>query len=106
MANKPDDRLIILLPSDLLEEVRRAAEVANSNHRMAQDMVDYSLDRQTVRDPGTGQISKVSSSYGNTWVDATGKNSFQTNDVNANPNGTLPGNWTRQQTVHADGSPQ
>jgi hypothetical protein len=26
MANKPDERLIILLPPDLLEEVRRAAE--------------------------------------------------------------------------------
>jgi Ribbon-helix-helix protein, copG family len=26
MANKPDERLIILLPSELLEEVRRAAE--------------------------------------------------------------------------------
>lgn len=26
MANKPDERLIVLLPPDLLEEVRRAAE--------------------------------------------------------------------------------
>jgi Ribbon-helix-helix protein, copG family len=29
MANKPDGRLIILLPSDLLEDVRRAAEEAD-----------------------------------------------------------------------------
>ena len=83
----------------------RAAQVANSNHRMAQDMVDYSLDRSTVMDPNTGQISKVSSAYGNTWVDATGKTSYQTNDPSANPNGVLPGSWTRQSVVHGDGTP-
>lgn len=38
----------------------RAAEVANSNHRAAQDMVDYSLDRQTILDPNTGNYYKVS----------------------------------------------
>jgi len=37
----------------------RAAEVADSNHRMAGDMVDYSLDRQTVMDTTTGQIGKI-----------------------------------------------
>jgi hypothetical protein len=72
---------------------------------MAQDMVDYSLDRSTVMDPNTGQISKVSSAYGNTWVDATGKTSYQTNDPSANPNGVLPGSWTRQSVVHGDGTP-
>ncbi len=84
--------------------MQRAAQVANSNHRMAQDVVDYALDRQTVLDPATGQTSKVSSAYSYTWVDSTGKVSFQTNDVNANPNGSLQGNWTRQQVVHGDGS--
>jgi hypothetical protein len=84
--------------------MQRAAQVANSNHRMAQDVVDYALDRQTVLDPGTGQISKVSSAYSYTWVDSTGKTSFQTNDASANPNGSLQGNWTRQQVVHGDGS--
>ncbi len=84
--------------------MRRAAEVANSNHRMAQDVVDYALDRQTVLNPATGQVSKVSSAYTYTWVDNTGKTSFQTNDVTANPNGSLQGNWTRQQVVHGDGS--
>ena len=33
-----------------------------------------------------------------------GHTSFQTNDVNADPNGTLQGTWTRQQVVHCDGS--
>jgi hypothetical protein len=37
----------------------RAAEVANSNHRAAQDMVDYSLDRQTILDTATGTYYKV-----------------------------------------------
>jgi hypothetical protein len=36
-----------------------AAEVANSNHRAAQDMVDYSLDRQTILDTTTGTYYKV-----------------------------------------------
>ena len=81
----------------------RAAQVANSNHRMAQDWVDYSLDRQTVLDPATGQVSKVSSSYSQTWVNSSGQ-TFQTNDVNANPNGSLSGNWTKQQVMHGDGA--
>jgi hypothetical protein len=55
-------------------------------------------------DPNTGQIHKVSSSYNNTWVDSSGKTSYQTNDVNANPNGVLPGTWTKQQVVHGNGT--
>jgi hypothetical protein len=82
----------------------RAAQVANTNHTIASDWVDYSLDRQTVLDPTTGQLNMVSSSYSYTWVDSSGHTSFQTNDVNADPNGTLQGTWTRQQVVHCDGS--
>ncbi len=82
--------------------MHRAAQIANTNHTMASDWVDYALDQQTVRDPSTGQVNKVSSSYGYTWVDDTGKTSFQTNDSNANPNGYLKGNWSRQQQVHGD----
>ena len=76
----------------------------NARSTATSDWVDYSLDRQTVTDPNTGQISKVSSSYGHTWVDSTGKTSYQTNDPNANPNGVLPGKWTQQTVVHGDGS--
>jgi hypothetical protein len=82
----------------------RAAQVANTNHRIASDWVDYSLDRQTVRDPTTGQISKVSNAASYTWMDSSGKTSFQTRDPNANPNGALQGTWTRQETVHGDGT--
>jgi len=85
--------------------MHQAAQVANSNHTMAADWTDYALDRQTVRDPNTGQISKVSSASSYTWVDASGKTAYQTNDPNADPNGSLQGTWTRQQTVHGDGTP-
>jgi len=87
-------------------DMSMARTQANMNARSTStsDWVDYALDRQTVRDPSTGQVSKVSSSYTHTWVDETGKTSFQTNDVNANPNGVLPGNWTQQTKTHGDGS--
>ena len=78
----------------------------NARSTAASDWVDYALDQRTVADPNTGQISKVSSSYTNTWVDSTGKVSYQTNDPNANPNGVMPGTWTKQQAVHGNGQPQ
>jgi hypothetical protein len=84
--------------------MNRAAQIANSNHTIASDWVDYALDQQTVRDPNTGQVSKVSSSYSYTWVDGSGTVSYQTANPNANPNGIYKGNWTRQQQVHGDGS--
>ena len=71
---------------------------------MTSDWVDFALDRQTVRDPNTGQVSKVSLWYSYTWIDNTGKVSYQTNESNADPNGTWPGTWTRQQQVHGDGT--
>jgi hypothetical protein len=80
------------------------AQVAAANSKMTSDWVDFALDRQTVRDPNTGQVSKVSAWYSYTWVDNTGKVSYQTNESNADPNGTWPGTWTRQQQVHGDGT--
>jgi hypothetical protein len=71
---------------------------------IASDWVDTALGQQTVRDPATGQVSKVSGMYDYTWVDQTGKTSFQTRDPNADPNGHLQGTWTLQQRVHGDGS--
>jgi hypothetical protein len=82
-----------------------AAAIANSDHQMAMDTVDYSLDQQTVMDPNTGAISKASSAYNYTWVDSSGKTSYQTNDSSANPNGVMPGTWTKQQVVHGNGAP-
>jgi hypothetical protein len=87
-------------------DMSMARTQANMNARStaASDWVDYALDQKTVRDPNTGQINKVTSSYNNTWVDSSGKTSYQTNDVNANPNGVLPGNWTKQTVVHGNGT--
>lgn len=82
-----------------------AAAVADSNHQMAMDTVDYSLDQQTVMDPNTGAVNKVSSAASYTWIDSSGKTSYQTNNANANPNGVLQGNWTKQQVVHGNGAP-
>jgi len=82
----------------------RTQQNMNARSTATSDWVDYALDRQTVRDPSTGQVSKVSSSYSYTWVDSTGKTSYQTNDPNANPNGVLQGTWTQQKVVHGDGS--
>ena len=84
--------------------MNRANEIANRNHTIASDWVDYSLDQQTVRDPNTGQINKVSSAYTYTWIDSSGTVSYQTLYPDANPNGVLQGNWTRQQQVHGDGT--
>jgi hypothetical protein len=86
--------------------MQRAQDSMNARSTAASDWVDYALDQKTVADPNTGQITKVSSAYNHTWVDSTGKVSYQTNDSNANPNGVLPGNWTQQQTVHGNGTPQ
>jgi hypothetical protein len=84
--------------------MQRAQQSAAANHTAASDTVDYALGQQTVRDPNSGQVNKVSGSYNNTWVNDTGTQSFQTNNPNANPNGYVQGNWTRQQQVHGDGT--
>ena len=84
--------------------MNRAREGMNARSTATSNVVDYALDQQTVRDPNSGQVNKVSSSYSYTWVDTTGRTSYQTNDPNANPNGSLQGNWTRQQVVNGDGS--
>ncbi len=82
----------------------RARASMNARSTSASDWVDYALNQQTVRDPGTGQLSKVSSAYSYTWVDSSGQHSYQTSDPTANPNATMPGNWTKQRVVHGDGS--
>jgi hypothetical protein len=57
----------------------RAAQVANTDHTIASDWVDYSLDQQTVLNTNTGKDSKISSQ--------------------AKPGGAL-------QKVHGNGTPQ
>jgi hypothetical protein len=104
MRQRQSDEFNATLARGTQMSMNQAAQVANSNHTIASDWTDYSLDQQTVRDPNTGQVSKVSSTYSYTWLDQSGKVAYQTTDANANPNGSLQGNWTRQQVVHGDGS--
>jgi hypothetical protein len=73
------------MPMGSTQQNRNARSTATS------DWADYALDRQTVLDPNTGQVNKVSNSYSYTWVHSTGKIGYQTNDPNANPNGILQG---------------
>jgi hypothetical protein len=77
----------------------RAAQNSNAMHQAAGDWCDYALNQQKRMDPNTGQISRDSSAYSYTWVNQSGQR-FQTNDINANPNGAGTGNWTLQQNVH------
>lgn len=104
MRQRQSDEFNATLARGTQMSMNQATQIANSNHTITSDWTDYSLDRQTVRDPNTGQISKVSSTYSYTWLDESGKVAFQTTDANADPNGSLKGNWTRQQVVHGDGS--
>jgi hypothetical protein len=85
--------------------MQRAAQVANTQHTIASDYVDYSLGQQTYRNPATGQTAKVASGSAVTWLSADGTQSFQAPDPNANPNGVVPGTWNRGQQTHGDGSP-
>jgi hypothetical protein len=75
----------------------RAAQVADTDHAIAQDWCDYSLDQQTVA--GSGGTAKVSSAYAQTW--SNGSQYYQTNSPNVNPG---PG-WSLQTKVHGDGTP-
>ncbi len=104
MRQRQNDQFIATMQRGTQMSMNQAAQIANTNHTIASDWTDYSLDKQTVRDPNTGQVSKVSSSYSYTWLDESGKVAYQTSDANADPNGTIKGNWTRQQVVHGDGS--
>lgn len=81
----------------------RAAEMANSDHRAAQDMVDYALNQQTVMDPNTGQINKASNLATTVWSNGSGQ-MYQSTNPYANPNGVFAGNWSKQTVVHGDGS--
>ena len=84
--------------------MNRTTQSMNARSTAASNIVDYALDQQTVRDPNSGQLNKVSSAYSYTWVDSSGSTSYQTSDPNANPNGSLEGNWRRQQVVNGDGT--
>jgi hypothetical protein len=69
-------------------------------HTPASDWVDYALDQQTVS--GTGGTVKVPSGYSQVWANSSGQY-YVTNDLNTNPNGSMPGVWSQQTQVHGNG---
>jgi len=71
---------------------------------VASNWVDTALSQQTVRDPTTGQLSKVSNMNDYVWINQSAKTSFETRDPNADPNGHLQGTWTLQQRVNGNGT--
>jgi hypothetical protein len=54
------DQFLRTLQAGTDSSMANAARIANSNHTMASDMVDYSLDRTTIMDTNTGAIYKTS----------------------------------------------
>ena len=98
MRQQQHDQFLETLQRGADLSMKQAANSANANHRMAGDWADYSLDQQKRLDPNTGQITKDSSAYSNTWVNESGQR-IQTNDINANPNGNGTGNWTLQLNI-------
>jgi hypothetical protein len=77
---------------------KRAANAEDARHKGAEATADYVSDRQKVRDPNTGRVSKVSSKYTYTWVNQNGLK-YQTNSSTDDPNGRLEGTWTLMQGV-------
>jgi hypothetical protein len=79
-------------------------EMANmdARHTPASDVVDFALDQQTVT--GSNGTVKVPAGYSQVWANQQGQ-TFETNNLNTNPNGILEGNWTQQTQVHGNGRP-
>jgi hypothetical protein len=84
--------------------MHRAQASSDARQTAGSDMVNYALDQQTVRDPNTGQLSKVSSSQSYTWIDSSSGKAYQTDYSNDNPNGSIPGTWTLQTVTHGNGT--
>lgn len=81
---------------------KAAFDSMNARSTVASDWVDYALDQKTVF--GQNGLAKVSTDWDHVWSD--GKNNwFLANDPNANPNGSLPGNWQEDVKVHGNGQP-
>jgi hypothetical protein len=89
--------------SSFRSSMNNANNAMNARSTAASDWVDYALDQQTV--VGPGGYAKISNSYNQTWSSTTGNQTtwYQTNDPNANPNGSLPGNWVQNTKVHGNG---
>jgi hypothetical protein len=102
VRNRQHQEFMATMQAGTDRSMANARAIANSNHAIAMDWCDYSLDQQTVT--GANGPVKVSSGYSQTWGDGSG-HYYQTNNPNTDPNGALPGNWQKQTRVHGDGTP-
>ena len=83
--------------------MNRQKENMEARDKSTSDWVDFALDRQTVRDPTTGQITKVSNTYTYIWINQSGQ-IYETQNGGFDPNRVLAGTWTLQQKVHGNGT--
>jgi hypothetical protein len=96
-----------------LQQMQHSTDVsmANANAAMnarstaASDWVDYALDQQTVVDPSTGAMGKVSNQAVTAWTNGSGQ-IFASKNPLSNPNGRVPGTWTQQPFSHGNGTPK
>jgi hypothetical protein len=97
------EQFMAQMQSETDASMRNAISSRDARSTAASDWTDYALDQQTVT--GSGGTAKVSNAYSQTWSNGQGQY-YQTNYVNADPNGSFPGNWTRQTVVHGNGTPK
>jgi hypothetical protein len=100
-----------------MEQLQRSTDssMANANANMrarstsASDMVDYSLNQQTVS--GANGTYKTSSQFSNVWSSPYGPplsdgRTFGSTDNTLNPNTATDNTFTQDQKVHGNGKPQ
>jgi hypothetical protein len=73
--------------------------VDHPSNTIAPDWVDLQLDSDLVDSREGGAEGDVISIKRNMWTDSAGKSEFEAWDLDANPNGILPGTWTSKQRV-------
>jgi hypothetical protein len=101
MSQQQHQQFMAQQESSFESSMNNAMNSMNARSTAASDWVDYALDQQTVGGPNGP--ANVSSAYSQTWTNGT--QWYQTNDPNANPNGTLQGNWTLAPQLHGNGQP-
>ena len=96
------------MQSSTTSSMHNANAAMNARTTAASDMVDYSLNQQTVR--GANGTYKTSSQYTNVWSSPNGaspshRRTFGSTDNNANPNSATDDTWTKDTKVHGNGQP-
>lgn len=100
MMQRNHEQFMAQQESQFHSSMNAAMNSMNARSTNTSDWVDYALDRHTVQGPDG--YAKVSNQYEHTW--SNGKNDwYVTNDPNANPNGSMPGNWVENVKVHGNG---